>query len=34
MGSGGEEQELKDYKKIIRKVSENTIIDKEKYKNL
>ena len=25
--------ELKDYKKIIRKVSENTIIDKEKYKN-
>ena len=34
MGSGGEEQELKDYKKIIHKVSENTIIDKEKYKNL
>ena len=33
MGSGGEEQELKDYKKIIRKVSENTIIDKDKYKN-
>ena len=34
MGSGGEEQELKDYRKIIRKVSENTIIDKDKYKNL
>jgi len=34
MGSCNEEQELKDYRKIIRKVSENTIIDKEKYKNL
>ena len=34
MGSCNEVQELKDYKKIIRKVSENTIIDKEKYKNL
>ncbi len=34
MGSCNEIQELKDYKKIIRKVSENTIIDKEKYKNV